>query len=150
MTIQEYRQRLKAAHLCRDCKKQDAYTLSGRTRCAECAEREAEAQRKRRKENPEYNREAVKRYRAKAVENGMCVRCCTHKRKPGRKLCEYCLKRIAQTRRAKQIANGMNWPRGANCYCWQCNKRKAVEGKRMCQECIDRQVRNFPAKRVVP
>ena len=50
MTTQEWRRKLKAAHLCRDCKKQDAYTLSGRTRCAECAEREAEAQRKRRKE----------------------------------------------------------------------------------------------------
>lgn len=37
MTNAEWRKRLKAAHLCRECKKQDAYTLGGRTYCAECA-----------------------------------------------------------------------------------------------------------------
>ena len=32
--------KLKALHLCRDCKKQDAYTLAGHTRCYECSEKD--------------------------------------------------------------------------------------------------------------
>lgn len=30
MTEKEYRKKLKEAHICRDCKRQDAYTLAGR------------------------------------------------------------------------------------------------------------------------
>ena len=39
MTLNEYRQKLKENHICRDCKKTDAFTLSGRTYCADCAEK---------------------------------------------------------------------------------------------------------------
>ena len=54
MTESEYRAKLKANHICRDCKKTDAYTLAGRTYCAECAEKWQIAKEKK-DLNPEKN-----------------------------------------------------------------------------------------------
>lgn len=48
--------RLKKAHLCVECKKQDEYTLSGHVFCAECAEK-------------------IRRYRLKLKEAHICREC---------------------------------------------------------------------------
>ena len=53
MTESEYREKLKANHICRDCKQTDAYTLAGRTYCAECAEKMANRKREKRSESRE-------------------------------------------------------------------------------------------------
>lgn len=137
MTLAEYRARLKAAHLCRDCKQQDAYTLGGRTYCADCAEKYAARKREFRIANKARVRESWQRSKAKRIERGVCIYCGRHKPKPGNLVCNICNSKAQAKQREKRIAEGMNWPRGANGYCWQCNKRKAVDGKRLCQECID-------------
>ena len=54
MTESEYRAKLKANHICRDCKQTDAYTLAGRTYCAECA-RKWQIAKKKKDRNPEKN-----------------------------------------------------------------------------------------------
>lgn len=137
MTEAEWRKRLKAAHICRDCGKQDAYTLGGRTYCADCAEKLAAKKREFRSANKARVHEQWQRSKAKRIERGVCIYCARHKPKPGNKVCDICNYKQQAKRREKQIAEGMNWPRGANGYCWQCNKRKAVGGKHLCQECID-------------
>ena len=40
MTQKEFRDLRKKAGVCRDCGKEDAYTMAGRTYCAECAEKD--------------------------------------------------------------------------------------------------------------
>lgn len=51
MTLQEYRKKQKKHHICRDCGNQDAFTLSGHTYCADCAEKQAAAKREQRAED---------------------------------------------------------------------------------------------------
>ena len=136
MTTAEWRKRLKEAHLCRDCKKQDAYTLGGRTYCAECAEKLAAKKREYREGHKAQAKEQQQKSKAKRIERGVCIYCGRHKPKPGNLVCDICNSRTHAKRRERRIADGMNWPRGANGYCWQCNKAKAVEGKRLCPECL--------------
>ncbi len=67
MTEKEYRHKLKQAHLCRDCKKQDAYTLGGRTYCFDCAE-------KQRLYKAEMRKDPVKRVRMLEQHRAMQMR----------------------------------------------------------------------------
>ncbi len=141
--VRENRAMLKALCLCRDCKQQDAYTLAGRTYCAECAAKLAAVKRECR-EDAEFRVMAnarCRRWRESRTDAGLCKRCGRRKPQAGRVLCRYCVAKTSRTRRDADIANGMNWPRGANGYCWQCNKRLAMEGKRLCPECYERKVK---------
>ncbi len=143
MTMSEWRKRLKAAHICRDCGKQDAYTLGGRTNCAECAEKGAAKKRAWYEANRELEKTRQAEQRAKRAQNGMCVYCGKRRPEPGRKLCGWCHAKQNRRNHEKRIAEGINWPRGANGYCWLCNKRMAAEGKRLCQTCIDNQMKHL-------
>ena len=68
MTESEYRAKLKAHHICRDCKKTDAYTLAGRTYCADCAKKMANRKREKRTDaREEYNANRAE-YRKKLIE----------------------------------------------------------------------------------
>lgn len=72
MTESEYRAKLKANHICRDCKQTDAYTLAGRTYCAECAEKMANRKKKKTGIPRRIQRKKVgipeKAYRRKALQ----------------------------------------------------------------------------------
>ena len=137
MTDKEYRDLLHENHLCRYCKRQDAYTLNGRVLCAKCAERERESQRKRRaRDGGKKNRDMVTAQRDAGRADGLCTYGGTRKPRDGRRLCDVCAAKHRQRVHDRKVAKGINWPRGANGYCWQCNKRKAVEGKRLCEMCL--------------
>lgn len=142
MTETEWRKCLKAAHLCRECKKQDAYTLGGRTYCAECAAKGAERKRKARQDDEYRKRDnlASRKWHAEKAASGLCVYCGKRKPESGRKVCRTCSKKMWERKRDKRIEAGMNWPRGANGYCWLCNKRKAIEGKKLCQVCYEKRM----------
>lgn len=93
----------KRLHLCRDCGKQDAYTMNGRPRCAECVERDTERNRIKRGYRPAWQRE--ERSEKPLVnyprgDNGICWQC---NKKPcisGRHLCQECyLKKVEIARR---------------------------------------------------
>lgn len=132
---------LKQMHLCVTCKKKDAYTMAGRTCCAECARKIADRQRQRKKANPEKMAEIEKNHIEKYKMEHKCIQC-------GRILpadyenvnCEICLKKATARRRDKRIQNGMNWPRGNNGICFQCNKNLAKEGSSLCQNCYDKKI----------
>ena len=137
MTEKEWRTRLKEAHLCRNCKQQDAYTLGGRTYCAECAAKEAERKRRwRAADGGEANRRGNVRWKEHMLAEGRCIYCGRVKPDDGRKTCAWCLRKMSAKRRDRMVQTGMNWPRGSNGLCYQCNKREVVKGKRLCAECM--------------
>lgn len=139
----EYKRLLKSLHICPNCKRQDAYTLSGRRYCAECAAKDAERKRKWRAEHAQENRAGVHQVEQKRAEAGLCIRCGKRKPATGNKVCCMCNLKRSRKRREKQVQQGMNWPRGANGYCWRCNKRPAMDGKRLCVECYAANIRQL-------
>lgn len=137
MTEKEWRARLKAAHICRGCKKQDAYTLGGRTYCEECAAKEAERKRRwREADGGEANRRIRRTTDERRRAEGRCITCGRVKPDDGRVTCAWCLRKMSEKRRDRMVQSGMNWPRGSNGLCYQCNKREVVKGKRLCAECM--------------
>ena len=110
MTESEYRAKLKANHICRDCKQTDAYTLAGRTYCADCAEKMANRQREKRSEHREEYRAKSAEYRKKLIEEKRCSRCGKKVSDGGeRKRCIECLtylRRKAEERRREKGQNG--------------------------------------------
>lgn len=129
------RQYLKHQHKCRECRGIDAYTMNGRTHCAECAEKIAERARKAREKDPKKYAEMQKGIRDKRREEGKCTRC-------GRELpyqysfktCPLC--RIYGRNRLRNIrADTDKNVRGYNGICYQCNKEPAIEGKKLCRSC---------------
>lgn len=134
--VRENRALLKSLHICRDCKRQDAYTLAGRTYCAACAAKHAERQRRRREDEEARAKDAAACRRWRESRGGLCKRCGRRKAQAGKTICRMCsVKRIEHRR------GDVNWPRGANGYCWQCNKAPAMDGKRLCPECYTAKLR---------
>lgn len=146
-----YREMLKRNHLCTRCHKQDAYTLGGRSMCAECTERQRERSAKtysRHKE--EVNKRRREKY-SQAKSKDLCPRCGREKVVFGDKvLCPRCRQKDA-LRKRKQIAlKGINLPRGDNGICWQCNKSEVMEGHRLCRECYEKAVVMLAQRKRVP
>lgn len=143
-TQKETRKWLKEHHLCKECYSKDAYTLSGRTLCAECAAKAAERKRFAKAKNAEYKQrqiEAVKKWRKEKAESGLCSRCGKRKTDGIHKTCDYCRYKMKQRRREERAKVATtNYPRGENGYCWQCNKNMALPGYRLCQECYSKKI----------
>lgn len=142
MTEKEWKDKLKANHLCVNCKQTDAYTLAGRRLCAECAGRAAEKVSRKRQTDEAYRLQAVQRtqeWRKRKAEEHCCPRC--GKKLPNeydKSLCTECLayarKRNEKIRREKGLRT---WEmRNEDGTCYICGK-PAIEGKRMCKECYE-------------
>ena len=135
----DWRKDLRNRHLCTRCKQMDAYTMTGRAFCAECAEKAREKSQKIRENasRQQYQREYENGRREKCKSEGICTSC---RRRPavlGFTECAWCRAKAAYKARKKRIDNGVNYPRGANGYCWQCNKKLAIDGKKLCAECYE-------------
>ena len=137
MDVSEWRKLLKKHHFCRDCQKQDAYTLAGRTFCFECAEKMRKAKAEARKDPIKREkmlnakREQIARYK----EQGRCVRC-GKQLTNGKRMCPTCynLQRLALKK-----SRGST-PRISGVICWQCNKKPCEDGKRLCRECYEKKL----------
>ena len=144
MTEQEYRSSLKRHHICRNCKQTDAYTLAGRTYCAECAEKDAEKKRKLR-ENEEYRQKAIqttKEWRIRNTAENRCARC--GKSLPTgwkNKCCCECLtysRKKAKERRQK--AGSLTWDmRRCDGICFICGE-PTIWTRKMCEECYQKRI----------
>lgn len=138
MDLAEYRKKLKRAHVCRDCKTQDAYTLAGRTYCFDCAEKQRIAKQNAREDPAKkekmllQKREQIERYRAK----NKCLRCGKQLHN-GERLCGMCQE---LQRRALRKSRG-SVPRFYGVICWQCNKQPCMDGKRLCRSCYEKKVK---------
>ena len=144
MTVKEFRQKRKKAGVCRDCGKVDAYTMSGRTYCYECAEKGAEKKRLAR-QNPEKRERMLEQHRQMQLRYEQAHKC---------KLCgkplpeDYKYKRCVNcrakqaraVRRSRESRYGIIPDRREEGQCFMCNKQPAVEGKRMCKACYEQRL----------
>lgn len=129
---------LKAHHMCKECKQQDAYTLAGRSRCYDCARKAREDARRR--YDPEKRKQTLKREREQAAAwraQGKCSRC-GRALNGGFKTCARCREKNARYQRERN--DTYMYPRGANGICTSCNKEYRLPGKGLCAACYARQV----------
>lgn len=137
MTYAEWKRKLHAAHLCTECKKQDAYTLGGRWHCADCAEKRNKRQ-KELHDGTDYwhNRwELRKAQQFKWREQGLCFRCGHYLEDKRYKTCSKCR---AKTRKYKQkVATPITrlGQRGKDGRCWTCNNAQVEPGFKTCAAC---------------
>lgn len=135
MTEAEWRALQRKHHICPSCGKQDAYTLAGRTMCAECAERERLRAEKRRETAGDILRHRQAEIRRKRAEEGKCTRC-------GRntdgvhKLCLECRLQTARMKRERMHRKGsMTWEQRVSGFvCFYCGG-EPMEGRKICEEC---------------
>ena len=138
---------LKKHHYCTACRKQDAYTLSGKILCFECAEKLNKQHREDYHRRKEYHLEKRTKTRKYRKENGLC-RECGQKAVEGRTLCEkhlaiarnrnkksYDKKREEKGLISRMVATELD-------YCWKCLKAPATKGK-LCDECYEKAMRGL-------
>lgn len=133
----------KSQSRCVACHKQDAFTLAGRVRCAECTVKSREAKIAHRERNRDRLLEKSRNWYSRMKAERRCTNC-------GRPVegkystCAGCrawqravyAERAAKRKVPKSIA--------ADCgICGVCNKRPAAEGKRTCPECYERNMKNL-------
>lgn len=131
---------LKRLGLCMWCGKEDAYTMSGRSMCADCCEKMKESHEKfySNPENAEKKRQHARDVRRKRKEEGRCVAC-------GVKLPENysytrCNKCLAKERGYDRKGKRNTDIRGT-LVCFQCAKNPPIEGKKLCKECYNKKLK---------
>ncbi len=132
----------KSQHMCKSCHKTDAFTLAGRTLCAECTEKNrAMKDRYRAEHRAELNKKNATWY-ATAKEEGRCVSCgrillCT-----GFVTCDLCRakRRIRDAERRRGLGI---FQKGDDTFCAICARRPPMEGKRVCPSCYESNMRNL-------
>ena len=132
--MKEYYKWLKENHYCRLCKSKDAYTLGGRTYCAECAEKLNAKHKENRWALLESERQKARYETNKA--NGICIRCGKREADKGYTMCSICRAKLKIKRTEERRKKGI-FARGEDGYCYRCNKGKAIEGKKLCEKCYN-------------
>lgn len=138
MNKSEWDAKLKEFHLCHDCKKQDAYTLAGRTYCYECAEKQRIKKEQDRKDPCKLAkmRAASAKHKEKYQQEGRCTRCGKRLEHESR-LCGACAEK---ERRVTKKSKGLP-PRLLGIMCWQCNKKPCADGHKLCADCYEKKVK---------
>ena len=136
----DYQNKLKKHHLCIRCRKQDAYTIAGRSLCFECAE----YQRKRQKTKYEQDREKFlswnREKRLECIKNNICSKCLKRKTDGIHKVCEICRQTLNAKRRAKTTYS-------PGLVCYHCHKpldgQKKDNGlpSKLCSRCYAKAVK---------
>lgn len=88
---------------CERCGKQDAFTLIGKPRCADCVERDKKRQQKYNKAHAdEINKKMKNRYQ-RLKDEGICVACGKKKAREGRIHCKACAVKTSNYRKQQAI-----------------------------------------------
>jgi hypothetical protein len=140
MDITEYRKLLKKAHLCRECRKQDAFTLAGHTLCAECRARNTELRAKKRKNNPQHEREIAKKRYYERKAKGLCPNCGKRKAEEGKSWCRVCVAKANKKRALEAYAKMCEAEHKG--LCCKCKKKPRLKEKKLCKDCYDKVVKN--------
>lgn len=109
----------KRLHLCRECGRQDAYTLAGHSKCADCVEHNTALCRQKRGYHPAWLREKkphpdVNRPRG---GNGICWQCNKRPKLDGKNLCPSCYEKkvaVAMQNLAKSHRANHPWRKAAS------------------------------------
>lgn len=131
---------------CTKCGQQDAFTLNGRSLCAECVEK-VNAQSKRynaehREERNAWCREWVQTRR----EAGLCPRC-GKPAEDGYIICKRCRVKDNRRREKKRRENDASPWRWQDGICWTCKRRPVLDGKKLCRECYDKSLKSMAKAR---
>lgn len=135
----------KKNNVCAKCGKEDAYTMNGRARCAECAEKQREGSQRYRETSygSQKNKERWKQIYKRRKEDGNCISC-------GRKLPRYekharCA--ICRTFLKRYRADTISHTEAHNFgLCAWCIKRPATHG-RLCDSCFPKSISNLEKAR---
>lgn len=136
----------KKAGVCVECGQEDAFTIIGKTYCAECAEKRNNRKRKYLSKNEHYAKwesEYKKKQYYDRKESGICVRCGKRKTN-GHVQCDIC--RASQRR---MWDRKYKKPRGGDGVCYSCNKEKPIEGKKLCEHCYGERLKALEKARKV-
>lgn len=147
MTPEEYAKKKKSEYwkrfkeervkngLCRGCGKEDAFTMNGRSYCADCAEKNQIRHRTERlsQEARENDAKKMREHRKRLEEEGRCIRC-GRKHNEEYKTCKYCRAKKRNYNRKKNQEKSAT--KGVT-LCWQCNKEEMFPGYKLCAKCYD-------------
>ena len=140
----DWRRMLKKAHMCLDCKKQDAYTFAGHVYCYECnAERNKKAREARAAGRGQIENERKKQWRDRMRQEHKCIICgATIPEFDARTRCAKCrAKTAAATRKYYRKTHEpiLTWNA-----CRFCGGKPLVEGKKLCRECYAKRLEVLP------
>lgn len=126
--------------VCTKCGKEDAFTMSGRSYCAECNYKKNSRQREKFNTNPETRENNSKYCRErywKLKKTGMCTACAKRKTKNGKAKCELCSA-------IYRMRHEINKPIGVGYFdetmCRRCKKNPPIAGKKLCKDCYNKSV----------
>ena len=131
----------KRNHICVNCGEKDAYTMAGRTCCAECVTKNAERFAKYYRDNAERYVENAKKRHERLKEAGLCVRCGRVPADKGYTTCGICRKKqnAAQNdrnaKKRKAVYDSIDIPMDERCT--KCHKRPRYEDHKLCRECYE-------------
>lgn len=119
----------KITHHCARCNAQDAYTLAGRSCCAECAAKMSAEKMKKyweRGGNPPGYNERKTALRRKWEQDGLCTHCGKRPALAGKKRCVECTAYYRRYKERRRIESGRTleqrlW-RKEHGFCWICGK----------------------------
>ena len=145
ITLKAFREMRKRAHVCRDCGKQDAYTLAGRTFCYDCAEKNRKSKEKVRLD-PERKTRMLEQHRAmreRRKAKGLCPMC-------GNPVADWhvlCPKCRAKNRnylyKSRHERGQLTWDeRTSGETCFLCGK-PVVKGKKLCRDHMTQKIKNL-------
>lgn len=146
ITTKEWYHMKKAAGVCTKCRREDAYTMAGRSLCAECAQYGREIMAKMWRDPSgaakERHRQRDAHRRDERRMAGLCTLCGKEVETPYTR-CPNCRAKIRARKERKRREAGI-MPRGENGRCYLCNKAPALPGRRLCQACHDIAAANLP------
>lgn len=120
---------MKKLQRCIQCGEQDAFTLAGRARCAECAEKARIYNRERAAKHQAEINARNRRYAEDRKAAGLCVKC--GRPSDGHSSCPIC--RAKNAERARKARGGDL--RGVGGLCKMCGRYEAIPGEKLCERC---------------
>lgn len=123
---------------CVRCGKQDAYTLIGKSRCFECAEKNKEYARLHHKKHRETDNSKMRDRVSKLKEQGVCIDCGVREAVKGRTRCRNCLIKNSKAVKNKKGRIARTTTYYYEGLCWLCCKNPTASGYGLCEDCLER------------
>lgn len=132
-----YYEKAKEQGVCCRCGKEDAYTLIGKTLCADCMKERVERNRQYRESHKEEVRKKNHERILKCKSEGICTVCRHRKAQQGYTMCKHCRDQAVIRRKKKRLNNGkLSAEQALYCgLCTRCRKEPHMEGKKLCPDC---------------
>lgn len=130
-------EKAKAQGKCVRCRKQDAYTMIGKTLCADCMNKMVEANRKYREKHKDEIQKQNHEKTLKLKQEGKCIVCHRREAEKGYTMCNHCRNQAKARKKKWTLNNGkLSIDQALYCgLCARCRKKPHIEGKKLCPDC---------------